>query len=124
MRTTALVFTLLLSVSTVAVGQVANQPPVFVDQGPDWSAGKRSAFYTQDQGSKLIPYRWLLELKQPNGQPFLADSLSRYGYLPNPEVKTGLPVGFTASGPVGNRTVGMTCSACRTREITAGGKRY
>jgi hypothetical protein len=72
----------------------------------------------------MIPLRWLQVLKQPNGQPFLADSLARYGYLPNPDVTTGLPVGFTASGPVGSRIVGMTCSACHTRQITAEGKIY
>ena len=46
-----------------------------------------------------MPLSWLEALKQPNGQPFLADNLSRYGYLPNPANTNGLPIGFTASGP-------------------------
>jgi hypothetical protein len=62
--------------------------------------------------------------EQANGQPFLADSLGRYGYLSNPADVNGLPVGFTTSGPVGAQTVGMTCSACHTRQISVEGTPY
>ena len=72
----------------------------------------------------MIPLDWLKALKQPNGQPFLADSLARYGYLPNPANPDGLPVGFVASGPAGVQSVGMTCSACHTRQITLAGTSY
>jgi hypothetical protein len=54
----------------------------------------------------MIPLAWLRALKQPNGQPFLADSLGRYGYLPNPANSDQLPVGFTASGPTRSRDGG------------------
>jgi hypothetical protein len=102
----------------------AAQQPVFVDQGPNWTAATRADFYTRDQGSRMIPLPWLQALKQPNGQPFLADSLARYGYLPNPDNINGLPVGFNASGSAGVQVVGMVCSACHTRQITAGGRTY
>jgi hypothetical protein len=102
----------------------AQATPEFVDQGPNWKAETRSDFYSRDQGSRMIPLAWLRALKQPNGQPFLADSLTRYGYLPNPVSSDGLPIGFTASGPTGSRTVGMTCAACHTRQITVEGKAY
>ena len=72
----------------------------------------------------MIPLAWLRSLSQADGQPFLSDSLSRYGYLPNPTNSNGLPVGFTATGPAGTQVVGMTCSACHTRQITAEGKTY
>jgi len=72
----------------------------------------------------MIPLSWLQALRQSNGQPFLADSLARYGYLENPGNTNGLPVGFTASGATGAQTVGMTCAACHTRQITAEGKTY
>jgi hypothetical protein len=62
-----------------------------------------------------MPLSWLEALKQSDGTPFLADSLSRYGYLRNPANSNGLPVGFTASGPQGNQFAGMTCAACHTR---------
>ena len=72
----------------------------------------------------MIPLAWLQVLKQANGQPFLADNLARYGYLPNPANTNGLPVGFTASGPTGAEFVGMSCAACHTRQIVAEGKAY
>jgi hypothetical protein len=133
MRLRSIVLALFASIATTAIPTTAipttalAQPAsdvIYADQGTKWTPTARADFYTRDQGSQMIPLRWLLELKQPNGQPFLADSLSRYGYLPNPGVTTGLPVGFTASGPVGSRMVGMTCSACHTRQITAEGKTY
>jgi cytochrome c553 len=103
----------------------ATEPaPVFTDQGPHWTQVTRDDFYGRDQGSRMIPLAWLQNLKQSNGQPFLADNLARYGYLPNPANNTGLPVGFTASGASGVQIVGMTCSACHTRQITANGAAY
>ncbi|MGH6841492.1 MAG: di-heme-cytochrome C peroxidase [Methylocella sp.] len=100
-------------------------PPVTVDQGKEWTEAARKEFYKGDQGSRLIPLRWIAALKQPNGEPFMAASLSRYGYLPN-EASTppGLPVGFHAASENGVETLGMTCSACHTRQIEAGGVSY
>ena len=103
---------------------VAADPPIFIDQGSSWTAVTRADFYSRDQGSRMIPLAWLQALRQPNGQPFLADSLARYGYLANPANTNGLPVGFTVAGPTGAQTVGMTCAACHTRQITAEGKTY
>jgi hypothetical protein len=102
----------------------ADSNPIFVDQGPNWTSTTRASFYIQDQGSRIIPLSWLEALKQSDGSPFLADSLSRYGYLPNPTNNNGLPVGFTASGPQGSQFAGMTCAACHTRQIFADGKEY
>lgn len=102
----------------------ADAPPVLIDQGPNWTPATRAAFYTQDQGSRIMPLPWLEALKQANETPFLADSLGRYGYLPNPADSNSLPVGFTASGPEGSQFVGMTCAACHTRQIAADGKEY
>jgi len=102
----------------------AAQQPVFTDQGPNWTPATRADFYTRDQGSRMIPLPWLQALKQSSGQPFLGDSLARYGYLPNPDNISGLPVGFNASGAAGAQVVGMVCSACHTRQITAEGRSY
>jgi hypothetical protein len=104
--------------------RAADSNPVFVDQGTNWTPTTRADFYTQDQGSRIMPLSWLEALKQSNGSPFLADSLGRYGYLPNPANSNGLPVGFTASGPQGSRFAGMTCAACHTRQISADGTEY
>jgi hypothetical protein len=114
-----------LTLLTGPAAWAADPTPVFTSQGANWTAATRADFYTRDQGSRMIPLAWLQALKQSNGQPFLADSLSRYGYLANdPPNPNGLPIGFTASGASGVQIAGMTCSACHTRQITAEGKAY
>jgi hypothetical protein len=54
----------------------------YADQGKEWPA-LRKPFYTQDQGSRLIPLTWIEALELPDGKKFMADGLARYGYLPN-----------------------------------------
>jgi hypothetical protein len=99
--------------------------PVMVPQGPNWTQATRLQFYSQDQGSQIMPLAWFEALQQPNGEPFGADSLSRYGYLPNPASPTpGLPVGFTVNDSGKNTMVGMTCAACHTRQIVSDGVAY
>jgi hypothetical protein len=114
--------TIALATNSRAQGTDAN--PTYLDQGADWTTTARADFYVRDQGSRLIALSWLQALKQTNGQPFLDDGLSRYGYLPNPGNTGDLPVGFHASGPRGFEVVGMTCSACHTRQIRVGGQTY
>ena len=113
-----------VAVTTRSSAQGADANPIYVDQGLDWTAAARADFYVRDQGSRLITLSWMQALKQRNGQPFLADGLKRYGYLLNPGSKAGLPIGFHASGPEGFQLVGMTCSACHTRQIEVDGKVY
>lgn len=101
----------------------------FLNQGPDWTNRERRDFYTRDQGSRLIPLRWILSLKLPNGEPFMGDQLARYGYLqrglPNDDgAVQGLPVGFVVVNEGGAQTLGLTCSACHTRQIDVGAKSY
>ena len=99
---------------------------VWLSSSGAFTAPARDAFYVQDQGSDMIPFAWLKALKHPDGTGFLSDQLGRYGYLPNPGRADGLPlpVGFTTLNASGPKTVGMTCAACHTRQITAGGKSY
>lgn len=97
--------------------------PVLLDQGPNWTQTARSDFYSRDQGSRIMPLRWMQALKQPNGEPFMAESLGRYGYLPNSEIP-GMPIGFAVAGSSGGEVIGMTCSACHTRQITAANTAY
>ena len=99
--------------------------PVAVPQGPNWTPATRLQFYSQDQGSQIMPLSWFEALEQPNGKPFIGSSLNRYGYLTNPASPTpGLPVGFTVNGSGADTMVGMTCAACHTRQIASGGVKY
>ena len=104
---------------------LASSSPTLLKQGPHWTNATRQQFYSLDQGSDIMPLSWFGALKQPNGKPFTADSLGRYGYLPNPASPTpGLPVGFTVDGSGSDTMVGMTCAACHTRQINVRGTEY
>jgi mono/diheme cytochrome c family protein len=120
------VLSLALALGCIPARQALAQSPsvTFTDQGADWTPELRAEYYGRDQGSKMIPLGWLRALKQADGRPFLSDNLTRYGYLQNPANANGLPIGFTASGPAGTAVVGMTCSACHTRQIVAEGKAF
>ncbi len=109
------------------LGAQPSPPPAFetLDQGPDWNDAARRDFYSRDQGSRLIPLRWIAALRQPNGRPFLEESLGRYGYLPNDASPVaGLPVGFTVANAAGGPVLGMTCAACHTRQIEVDARSY
>jgi hypothetical protein len=103
---------------------VAQTAPKTLEQGDDWNQTTRDEFYSQDQGSRLIPLKWIMALKQPNGEPFMAANLERYGYLPNPASKVGLPIGFTTNVSKSTAYLGMTCAACHTRQIDVAGTPY
>jgi hypothetical protein len=125
----SLVLTAILVVACISCTPSSSLRPVIgmpaVDQGPKWTLAARASFYSQDQGSQIMPVRWIKALKQPNGDPFLADTLTRYGYLANAENPTSiLPVGFTTAGPIGRESIGMTCAACHTRQIEVAGTAY
>ena len=112
---------LAVALALLAPWSTPKAQPRPLDQGADWTDAARNDYYTLDQGSRIMPLRWMQALQQPNGQPFLDGSLSRYGYLPNDSSPTpGLPVGFVAAGPPGGEIVGMTCAACHTRQIDVG----
>ncbi len=106
--------------------QIEAPKVTYVDQGPAWTAATRSLYYREDQGSQLMPLAWLQALRQPDGKPFLADAMARYGFLPNagPANPAALPVGFTDTPSAQGRVAGMTCSACHVREIIVDKQRY
>lgn len=114
----------LINLSGITPALAEELSPAFLYQGPAWDSASRNEFYTRDQGSRLIPLAWLQALKREDGSAFLADGLTRYGYLPGPESITGLPIGFHATGPAGAKVVGITCSACHTRQIKVEGRPY
>jgi hypothetical protein len=98
--------------------------PIFLNQA--WKVADRAWFYTTTQGSQIMPYKWFLALERPDSDMrFRADSLARFGYLPN-RYKTdnpdGLPVGFVKDTDDRGAWIGMTCAACHTNQINFAGK--
>ena len=77
-----------------------------------WS--ERNWFYTFSQGSQLLPYEWFIHLEMPDSETaFIADGLSRYGYIPGEVV----PVGFAMDHALDGDWIGLTCAACHTARI-------
>lgn len=124
-RSTLLVCTAALG-SIIWADQLRGQAdiPVAVDQGPVWTENARDTFYTLDQGSRLMPLKWVNALKRPNGMPFMTGSLARFGFLANDRSPARLPAGFTVAGPAGQEVIGLTCAACHTRQIRVENKAY
>lgn len=99
----------------------------YIDQGEAWTTVERGAFYTQDQGSRIMPYSWMKALREADGQLFLRDSGERFGFLPNQKSPTnpdGLPVGFFVVGDGKNAEFSMNCAVCHTRQITVDDQKY
>ncbi len=105
-------------------GGAAAANPQRLPQGPSWGETTAQEFYTTSQGSRLIPLAWIQALRASDGKGFMADGLTRYGYLANTTSASPLPVGFVADSTVNGPVLGMTCAACHTREISAGGVTY
>jgi len=111
----------------MALGAPAVAAPAWesLDQGSYWNTERRTDFYSRDQGSRIMPLRWMVALRQADGTPFMADSLARYGYLLNESsTPAGLPVGFTVASSPAGEVIGMSCSACHTRQIVVNGTAY
>jgi mono/diheme cytochrome c family protein len=101
-------------------------------------------FYHADQGTRTlgIPYEWFMKLEQPTipwliftaVAPFKDPAyLDRFGFIPVPEQKDVLPIGFAHGGamldpsgapwrnPVDKKDmtgIGLTCAACHTGRFT------
>ena len=103
-------------------------PTVALNQGAAWNPANQAAFYTIDQGSRIMPYQWAKALKLPNGESFLSQLTSAYGYIPSPVSPSnpeGLPVGFLVANPGTNdQQLSITCAACHTRQIQVGGVKH
>jgi hypothetical protein len=112
---------------------------VNVEQG--WSPADKTAWYTTNQGLRILPLSWLRALEQPDSdKPFVApEYMAGFRYLPGPGA-SDLPIGFTIDDQDDTQLsvtklrwkdgqsskepwVGLTCSACHSNELTYNGKR-
>jgi hypothetical protein len=112
---------------------------VNIEQG--WSPADKTAWYTTNQGLRILPLSWLRALEQPDSdKPFVApEYMAGFGYLPGPG-SSDLPIGFTIDDQDDTQLsvtklrwkdgqsskepwVGLTCSACHSNELTYNGKR-
>ncbi len=89
---------------------------IYLDQ--NWTDEDRAYFYFTDQGSRLLPYDFFLNLEHADREQRLSNpkNMLRYGFLPEKPSKNnpdGLPVGITRNKDY----MGPTCAACHTQQI-------
>jgi hypothetical protein len=96
-----------------------------------WSNAERAEYYHLAEGSELMPYPLVANLKSiKTGKPFL-ENMERFGFLPEGKSATnpyGMPVGMTVgrsrnASARGIEMVGFSCAACHSGELTYRGKR-
>ena len=68
----------------------SKQKHVLLNQA-SWTDEERRQWYHASAGTQLLPYDWFLALED---EPF-KNNFARTGILPDPDIPTGLPVGFT-----------------------------
>lgn len=105
-------------VLTAQMGVSAVQPKVtYLEQ--NWTDDDREYFYFADQGSRLLPYDYFLQLEQAGSTDlFRSDAnMKRVGLIPAAKSKNNpdaLPIGLARNGD----HMGPTCAACHTQQIT------
>lgn len=84
----------------------------------NWTEQDRQYFYFADQGSRLVPYNYFLNLEQADSkQLFRSDgNMRRFGLITAPKSRRNphaLPIGFARNKDY----IGLTCAACHTQQI-------
>src|SRR5215467_2810691 len=102
-------------------------PSIVLDYSNGLTPAQKESYYHLSQGAEILPWFLLTAIDVADGgstKPFV-ENLQRYGLLPDPARKDGLPVGLTvASNPFtfGMDFVGVTCAACHVSELRYDGK--
>ena len=102
-------------------------PSIVADYHNGLAPGQKETFYHLSQGSEILPWILLTSVDVADSgstKPFV-ENLERFGLLPDPGRKDGLPVGLTVSSnpfTFGMDFVGITCAACHVGELRYGGK--
>ncbi len=121
--------------------QAQQANPRALDLGPDvdevvtlaqnWSDTESNWFYNVPQGSRLVPYRWFLNLEQPGSKEAFTkpEHFRSMGFLtrhPAPGNTDGLPVGLVRDALYedGTEALGITCASCHTGLIRHGRKAF
>lgn len=97
------------------------------DYGNGLTPAQRKSFYHLSQGAEILP--WMLvtavDVADPGSTKPFAENLERYGLLPDPARRDGVPVGLTVASnsfTFGMDFMGITCAACHVGELRHGGK--
>jgi hypothetical protein len=104
----------MMLISSIAFADAPNH--VYLEQ--NWTEQERQYFYFADQGSRLVPYDFFLNLEQADSKQLFRsnENMLRYGLIVAPKSQANpdaLPIGFARKKDY----VGPTCAACHTQQI-------
>lgn len=95
---------------------------VGLNQG--WSAEEAAKVHYASQGTVIMPASWIRALRMSDGTLFMSPGhLARLGFV-DPYAKAtaanpyGWPIGLAVGKVDGVETVGLTCAACHTGQLT------
>src|SRR5215472_1669320 len=112
---------------TMEVSFSRPDPSIVLDYSNGLTPAQKESYYHLSQGAEILPWFLLtaVDVADPDSTKPFVENLERYGLLPDPARKDGLPVGLTvASNPFtfGMDFVGVTCAACHVSELRYDGK--
>ena len=106
----------------MGVGQTqACETYAYAELGQAWDPSAAEYWYSQSQGSRLIPDRWYRALRRADdGAPFAErSSMARYGFAYCDD-KAADPIGFVLDSDERREpAVGLNCAACHTGVLLA-----
>src|SRR5687767_9930135 len=104
MRMTSFLAIGLMAVSAGCSSKGSSEAPPTIIKAvagrPGLTPAEQAAFYHLEEGSEVFPVTWFLALEKEDGSGLFADSLQRFGLIPDARSATnpfGLPVGLTAA---------------------------
>ena len=120
---------LLVSALICGVAEPAGVSTSILRLQQGWDDAQEQIFYHTPQGTVILPASWLAALQSPDGKPFMdPDHMQRLGFIADHRSTTNpyaWPIGFAinpAKDTGGVETVGLTCAACHTGEISYRGR--
>ena len=129
--TFAAIACLLVSAVLGRVAEPVAVPSSIIRLQQGWDEAQEQIFYHMPQGTVILPASWLAALQSPDGQTFMdSDHMRRLGFIADDRSTTNpyaWPIGFAinpAKDTGGVKTVGLTCAACHTGEISYRGKTF
>jgi hypothetical protein len=113
---TKILLLIVLQLLSTALFAAEKMHATYLEQ--NWSQADRDYFYFADQGSRLIPYNYFLNLEQANNSQLFrsSENVLRFGLIPatkSPANPDALPIGFSRNGGY----MGISCAACHTQQI-------
>src|SRR6266545_4842873 len=126
-RLACLAMTLVSMACRESAAPASPRPPQIVQLNQGWSEREATFYNHANEGTNLAPLEFVLNLPDAAkpGSRFVDKLASAYGFIPSEKSTLnphGLPVGFAIDDrpkSFGDRVyVGITCSACHTRQLT------